>query len=147
MGLMNTIGAWMLNRIAGESAADDEDTPGSAGARPLSPTAQLVGEGVYEDDMIDVQILAPASSHFERYRRLIDSFDEDRESPLEKIVRWFFLLMAYLLPLAVAYAMGKEIGDAYGGVFNFADGWYLGTHTGAVGGGVFIGLMEVFFCV
>ncbi len=143
MGLMNTIGAWMLNRIAGESAADDEDTPGSAGARPLSPTAQLVGEGVYEDDMIDVQIPAPASSHFERYRRLIDSFDEDRESPLEKIVRWFFLLLAYLLPLVVAYAMGKEIGDAYGGTFNLADGWSLGTHTVAMAGEFALAMMTL----
>src|SRR3989440_7866721 len=136
MGLMNNIGAWMLNRIVGESAADGEDTPGNAGtsARPLSPTAQLVGEGAYEDDMIDVQIPAPASSHFERYRKLIDSFDEDRESPLEKIVRWFFLGLSYLLPLVVAYAMGKEIGDAYGGAFNLSDGWSLGTHTVAMAG-------------
>ena len=29
------------------------------------------------------------------FKELIDSFDEDRESPLEKMVRWFFLLLAY----------------------------------------------------
>jgi mannitol-specific phosphotransferase system IIBC component len=140
MGLMNNIGSWMLNRMAGDSsAAADDDDAGSA--RPVSPTCQLVGEDVYEDDMIDVQI--PASSHFERYRTLIDSFDEDRESPLEKIVRWFFLLMAYLLPLAVAYAMGKEIGDAYGGVFNLADGWSLGTHTVAMAGEFALAMMTL----
>src|SRR5260370_1928815 len=142
MGLMNTIGAWMLTRLAGESAADGENTPGGAGARPLSPTAQLVGEEVYEDDMIEVQIPAP-SNHFERYRRLIDSFDEDRESPLEKLVRWFFLLLAYLLPLLVAYAMGKEIGDAYGGAFNLTDGWSLGTHTVAMAGEFALAMMTL----
>jgi hypothetical protein len=136
MGLINNIGSWMLTRMAGDSStqAVDEDAPGS-------PTCQLVGEDVYEDDMIDVQV--PASSHFERYRKLIDSFDEDRESALEKIVRWFFLLLAYLLPLAVAYAMGKEIGDAYGGVFNVGDGWSLGTHTVAMAGEFALAMMTL----
>src|SRR2546429_8974733 len=143
MGIVNNIGSWMLTRLVGGSTgAHDDNTPG-ASARPLSPTAQLVGEGVYEDDMIDVQIPTPASSHFERYRKLIDSFDEDRESPLEKIVRWFFLLLAYLLPLVVAYAMGKEIGDAYGGAFNLGDGWSLGTHTVAMAGEVALVMMTV----
>src|SRR5260370_27226750 len=40
----------------------------------------------------------------EMFNLFLASLDEDRESPLEKIVRWFFLL-----PLVVAYAMGKEI--------------------------------------
>ncbi len=124
MGMINNIGSWMLNRIVGESTADDDDNPENAGtsSRPLSPTAQLVGEGVYEDDMIDVQIPAPASSHFERYRKLIDSFDEDRESPLEKIVRWFFLGLSYLLPL---------------------DGWSLGTHTVAMAGEFALAMMTL----
>ena len=84
MGIVNNIGSWMLTRlVSGSAEVRDDETA----ARPLSPTAQLVGEEVYEDDMIDVRVPAPASSHFERYRKLIDSFDEDRESPLEKIVR------------------------------------------------------------
>src|SRR2546430_10116991 len=92
--------------------------------------------------MIDVQI-PTTSTHFERYRRLIDSLDEDRESALEKLVRWFFLLLAYLLPLVVAYAMGKEIGDAYGGAFNLADGWSLGTHTVAMAGEFALAMMTL----
>src|SRR5947209_13567864 len=143
MGMVNNIGSWMLNRFVGGSAeAHDDETPGTA-AGPLSPTAQLVGEEVYEDDMIDVRVPPASSSHFERYRKLIDSFDEDRESPLEKIVRWLFLLLAYLLPLVVAYAMGKEIGDAYGGAFNPSDGWSLGTHTVAMAGEFSLAMMTL----
>ena len=82
MGMVNNIGTWMLTRLVGGSVqARDEETA----AGPLSPTAQLVGEEVYEDDMIDVRVPPASSSHFERYRKLIDSFDEDRESPLEPV--------------------------------------------------------------
>src|SRR5438045_1565446 len=140
MGMVNNIGTWLLTRLVGGSVqAHDEETA----AGPLSPTAQLVGEEVYEDDMIDVRVPPASSSHFERYRKLIDSFDEDRESPLEKLVRWVFLLLAYLLPLVVAYAMGKEIGDAYGGTFNLADGWSLGTHTVAMAGEFALAMMTL----
>src|SRR5204862_8097147 len=107
-----------------------------ASAHATDRDVELVDGVVFEDDMNEVDASAPVShsSHFERYRRLIDSFDEDRETPLEKSIRWFFLVLAYVLPVAVAYAMGREIGDAYGGTFSWSDGWSLGTHTVAMAG-------------
>ena len=49
--------------------------------RPLAPKSNeeiaLVNGEVYADDMIEVDVSSPAT-HFERYRSLIDSFDEDR---------------------------------------------------------------------
>jgi len=107
-------------RIPGRPAA-----PGSAGA--------MVNGETYEDDMLE-DTTPQKNTHFERYRTLIDSFDEDRETPLEKVIRWFLLLLAYALPIIVAYAMGKEIGDAYGGKFDINDGWSLGTHVVAMAG-------------
>ncbi len=98
--------------------------PGSAGA--------MVNAETYEDDMVEET--PQKNTHFERYRTLIDSFDEDRETLLEKVLRWVLLLLAYALPLVVAYAMGKEIGDAYGGKFDMNDGWSLGTHVVAMAG-------------
>src|SRR5947209_14169388 len=113
--------------------SDEEDGAAGVPARPsrppsLSPMeAELAESDFYEDDIV---IAPPApANHFERYRALIDSFDEDRESGLEKVVRWFFLGLSYLLPLIVACAMGREIGAAYGGAFNLADAWSFGTHT------------------
>ena len=100
--------------------------PGSAGA--------MVNGETYEDDMTEETPLPQKNTHFERYRTLIDSFDEDRETFLEKMIRWLLLLLAYALPIIVAYAMGKEIGDAYGGAFNINDGWSLGTHVVAMAG-------------
>lgn len=135
-----------------DRASDDHDNGAAAPARlphrPSSPSDAVQEELFYADDMeetdsISTITLPPPSNHFERYRSLIDSFDEDRESGLEKVVRWFFLLMAYLLPLAVAYAMGKEIGDAYGGAFNAANGWSFGTHVVAMAGEFALAMMTL----
>src|SRR5579872_6860494 len=116
MGFRERVASWLVPpgpRDEGDAAA-----PLRPGPRPLAPASaadvELVDGEVYVDDMIEVDASSSAT-HFERYRSLIDSFDEDRENWFEKLVRWFFLLMAYTLPLVVAYAMGREIGDAYGG--------------------------------
>ena len=124
-----------------------DDASGAGVRRRPRPSTDDEGElvtcEVYEDDeVIEVDASVP-SSHFERYRRLIDSFDEDRENWFEKVVRWLFLLLAYVLPVMVAYAMGKEIGDAYGGVFSWSDGWSLGTHTVAMAGEFSLAMMTL----
>ena len=102
-------------------------------APSAAPTTPVNGE-TFEDDMTEDTPLPQKNTHFERYRTLIDSFDEDRETFLEKVIRWLLLLLAYALPIVVAYAMGKEIGDAYGGKFDMNDGWSLGTHVVAMAG-------------
>jgi len=117
-----SVRSWLANKL----------TPGA------TPVSGVNGE-TFEDDMIEPT--THPNTHFERYRNLIDSFDEDRETFLEKMIRWLLLLLAYALPLVVAYAMGKEIGDAYGGVFNFNDGWSLGTHVVAMAGELALTMM------
>ena len=102
--------------------------PGAAASAPM------VNGETFEDDIPDEPTLPQQNKHLERYRTLIDSFDEDRETFLEKVIRWLLLLLAYALPIIVAYAMGKEIGDAYGGKFDMNDGWSLGTHVVAMAG-------------
>ena len=139
MGLRNTLGNWLAEKLAVE---DMEEL--SNAVRSDRASCELVNGEVFEDDLIDIeQTPASHASHFERYRKLIDSFDEDRESPLEKLVRWLFLLLAYALPLVVAYAMGKEIGDAYGGRFDWNSGWSLGTHTVALAGEFALAMMTL----
>ncbi len=134
MGLRNRMGGWLVQKLS--------SPPTPPAASPGSPAQlNLVNGEVFEDDMvIDA---SPPGSHFERYRRLIDSFDEDRENTFEKLVRWLFLLLAYALPVIVAYAMGKEIGDAYGGAFSWSDGWSLGTHVVAMAGEFALAMMTL----
>jgi hypothetical protein len=143
MGMRKKIGSWF--GFSSMPGSTDESSPGRSAGSRSSSTAQLVNGEVFEDDMIDIDARGEAlhPSHFERYRKLIDSFDEDRETPLEKGVRWLFLLLAYLLPVAVAYAMGKEIGDAYGGPFSWSDGWSLGMHTVAMAGEFALAMMTL----
>lgn len=84
----------------------------------------------------------PALSPLERHRARIESFDEDREGFAEKIVRYLFLGLAYVLPFLVALSVGKEIGDAYSGTADYwADGWSIGTHTVAYAGEFALAMM------
>ena len=140
--MANTSRGWLSGlgaRVGSLWTRDDDDASAAPVRRRPRPSAPSDADALpfFEDDIMDDDVMdepvAPPS-HFERYRTLIDSFDEERETWLEKLLRWFLLLMAYALPLIVAYAMGKEIGDAYGGVFNLNDGWSLGTHVVAMAG-------------
>jgi len=125
---------FLMNFFQGSDDNGSSSAPVRLPRRPAAPgsAGAMVNAETYEDDMIEPS--PQPNTHFERYRNLIDSFDEDRETFLEKVLRWFLLLLAYALPIIVAYAMGKEIGDAYGGVFNLNDGWSLGTHVVAMAG-------------
>ena len=133
MGIRDRMGGWLVQKFSG--------SPPAAGSPPATTPINLVNGEVFEDDML-IDASSPAT-HFERYRHLIDSFDEDRENWFEKLVRWLFLLLAYGLPVAVAYAMGKEIGDAYGGAFSWSDGWSLGTHVVAMAGEFALAMMTL----
>lgn len=77
----------------------------------------------------------------DRYREMIDHFDEDREGLGARVVRKVFMIAAYVFPFLVAYAIGKEIGDFYGGPLDLADGWSLGTHTVAWAGEAALAMM------
>lgn len=79
----------------------------------------------------------------ERMKAKVETFDEDKEGIGAKIVRKLFTLAAYLLPFLVAYAIGKEIGDYYGGSLNLSDGWSLGMHTLSWGGEAALAMMVI----
>jgi hypothetical protein len=141
---LRDLGSWVLHKFSGDDS--DAASSGVPARSSLSPVPDLVDGSAFEDDLDELEASRPSQlvpSHFERYRKLIDSFEEDRESAIEKLVRGFFLLLAYVLPVLVAYAMGKEIGDAYGGAFDFNNGWSLGTHTVAYAGEFALAMMTL----
>jgi hypothetical protein len=79
----------------------------------------------------------------ERYRREIDSFEEDREELGAKLVRKSFTFVAYVVPFLIAFFIGREIGDYYSGPLNLDDGWSGGMHIAAWGGEAALGMMVI----
>ena len=67
--------------------------------------------------------------HTERLRKTIETFTEDKQTPLKWIVVKFFEVMAYLAPILVAWVIGMAIGDAWGGKFNMSDSWSVYSHV------------------
>jgi len=73
-----------------------------------------------------------ADQRVERYRRLVEKLDDDKESWLDFLMRWFFTLNSYFWPIFTAWAIGNEIGDAYGGKFDWGNSFSVGMHGGSL---------------
>ncbi len=70
-----------------------------------------------------------AHKHAARLRQTIESFNEDKQTPLEWVVVKFFTVLAYLLPPFVAWIVGQAIGDAWGGKFDWGNAWSVYSHV------------------
>lgn len=70
-----------------------------------------------------------AHKHAARLRTTIETFNEDRQTPLEWVVVKFFTVLAYLLPPFVAWIVGQAIGDAWGGKFDWNNAWSVYSHV------------------
>jgi len=70
-----------------------------------------------------------AHKHAARLRSTIETFNEDKQTPLEWIVVKFFTVLAYLLPPFVAWIVGQAIGDAWGGKFDWNNAWSVYSHV------------------
>ncbi len=106
-------------------------------SKALTPI-QRVGELVDQSGQpINVTIPGPqapetADQRVERYRRTVEKLDDDKESWLDFLVRWFLTINAYLWPIWIAYAIGNEIGAAYGGRWDWGDPYSVGMHSGSL---------------
>src|SRR2546430_632194 len=83
----------------------------------------------------DIQIDArnDAQRHAARLRTTIESFNEEKQTPLEWIVVKFFTVLAYLLPILVAYVVGVAIGEAWSGPFDITKPFTIYSHVISVG--------------
>lgn len=90
--------------------------------------AEVVSGHFVPDQTITINS-GSAEKHTEQLRKTIASFSEDRMSPLKWIVVKFFEVLAYLLPIGIAYVVGMAIGDAWSGKFNWADSWNVYSHA------------------
>jgi len=72
--------------------------------------------------------LAYSQVHTEDFRRVVNSFDEDRQEWLAWLVSKFYSLLAYLLPPITGVYVGMAIGDAFSGAFTLASAWSTYAH-------------------
>lgn len=115
----------------------------SAGPIPLHRRNRTIEKEQEKSYLAKMRAKETMEERLERYRQMVEGFEEDRENFLEKMGRWFFLVLAYVAPILIAVSVGKEIGDAYGGSFSFDNGWSLGVHTGAYFGELSLAMMSL----
>ncbi|HLG76646.1 MAG TPA: hypothetical protein VKX46_09530 [Ktedonobacteraceae bacterium] len=58
-------------------------------------------------------VYGEAQRQTERFRRLVETFDEDKQEPIEWAIRKFCTFFCYLVPLIVAFFIGMGAGDAF----------------------------------
>lgn len=69
-----------------------------------------------------------AQSHTEEFRRIVESFDEEKQTATAWVIGKVYTLLAYLLPPITAWYVGMAIGDAFSGSFNLLNAWSVYAH-------------------
>src|SRR5260370_13795101 len=70
-----------------------------------------------------------AQMYTEQLRKTIQSFNEDKMTPMKWLVVKFFEFLSYLGPILVALVVGSAIGDAWSGPFTFRDPWTVYSYV------------------
>lgn len=139
MNLFNAVNGWMeklLNsKIAELDPEDDFGASSASGARttqPLTPdttgaqapvpvpaqpgapeTTIVTGTFVPAGQSSASDLYTAAAAQTERFREIVDRFDEDRQGAVEWCVRQFASLFCYFVPFVVAGPVGLAIGDTF----------------------------------
>ncbi len=136
----------LMGVFKGQPSGNTSQPAGSSRSNdpiPLRPRSKKVEQEQEKDFLAKMRAKETIEERLERYRQMIEGFEEDRENVLEKLGRWFFLILAYVAPIIMALAVGREIGDAYGGPFDWNNGWSLGVHAGAYFGELSLAMMSL----
>jgi hypothetical protein len=86
--------------------------------------------------MPDIQITTSrndALAHTERLRTTVESFNEDKQTLLEWLVVKFFTVLAYLLPILIAWVVGNAIGQVWAGKFDWGNPWSVYSYAISIG--------------
>src|SRR5882762_1606017 len=128
MGLIQKLDprTWIATKLDTVSTALSPATNEQVAVLPETPKDAEVVAGHF---VPDIQIQAgrtSASAHVERIRKTVESFNEDRQTPLEWLVVKFFTILAYTLPTLIAWIVGNAIGQAFSGKFDLSNPytWY-----------------------
>jgi len=95
--------------------------------------AEIVSGTFVPDIQIATSGRSDAIAHTERIRKTVESFNEDRQTVLEWIVVKFFTVLAYLLPIWIAWIVGQAIGQVWAGKFDWNNPWNVYSYGISVG--------------
>lgn len=137
---------WIGNGSGTQPAQVPAPAPDASSAPvPLgSASGSVQGEpvqGVFIDASSAATLPAPiapvniseAFTHTRDFRKLVDSFDEDKQTSGEWIVSKLFTALAYIMPVIFAYFVGMAIGDAFAnGPFSFSNGYSEYVHVASL---------------
>ena len=124
MGLIQKLDprTWIATKLDTVSTALSPATSEQVAVMPEQAKDAEVVSGTFIPT-IDATGRTSASSHTERIRQQVESFNEDRQTPLEWMVVKFFTVLAYLLPTLIAWIVGNAIGQVWAGKFDWTNPW------------------------
>src|SRR5437899_2807468 len=107
-----------LRKYINQAVAESKQTqpapvnePGAAVAVPEAPDEIVSGTFI---DATNIQsLIGTIANHTQHHRKLVESFDEDKETFAERGVRTFYMALFYILPAIVAYFVGNAIGSGF----------------------------------
>jgi hypothetical protein len=120
------------------TTAMEKSTNEQVAVMPAATQSVITDERGRESEVVsghfvpDIQVntgFTEAHKNAARLRQTIETFNEDRQTPLEWLVVKFFTVLAYLLPPFVAWIVGQAIGDAWGGKFDWNNAWSVYSHV------------------
>jgi hypothetical protein len=108
---------------------DDEDDLSSAPVpvTPAPPSPTTTAQATPDEEAKEVTIVqgrfvpnqnasdlyTQSTQHTERFRKIVEKFDEDRLEPIEWVIRKGASLFCYVAPFALAIPIGLAVGDAF----------------------------------
>jgi len=134
MGMTTRIGNWIQQKVYSQqtsTALSPAANQQTAVIPEQGRDAEIVS-GTFVPT-IDATGRASASAHTERIRQKVESFNEDRQTPLEWVVVKFFTVLAYLLPILIAWVVGSAIGQVWAGKFDWNNPWSVFSYVISIG--------------
>jgi hypothetical protein len=141
MGFTTRVGNWVMNKLEPDNLIDQKQS--TAVAPATNEQVAVVPEQAKDAEIVSGTFVPTidatgngqmeAHKHAARLRETIESFNEEKQTPLEWLVVKFFTVLAYLLPILVAYVVGCAIGQVWSGKFDITNPWSVYSYVISVG--------------
>ncbi len=99
---------------------------------PSAPAQQDLVSGTFIDATQQQPMIVPMASTAAvqtiEFQKVVNSFDEDKQNPMERVTTAIYTVLAYVFPPLTAWYVGMAIGDAFSGMFNFGNAWSVYAH-------------------